>query len=191
VLQARPDAPGAIQLRPEPPRLRETLDLLAMGSVLRLVFWFHEAPWNQDRLGFLFTGDKTFGVWWTSYPVRAPLAVAWCGGPQAAELSGLSTVEITDRALRTLATHLGLPRRRVASRVLDVWSHDWQNDPWSRGAYSYPRVGGAGAARTLARPIKKTLFFAGEATAEGHENGTVEGALASGRRAARQVMRGL
>jgi monoamine oxidase len=202
VLQASPDALGAIRFRPEVPRLQETLDLLAMGSVLRVIFWFHEAPWKQnlsglpknaslDCLGFLFTGDDTFGVWWTAYPVRAPVAVAWCGGPPAADLSGRPPGEIADRALRVLATHLGLPRRRVEARVLDVWSHDWQADPWSRGAYSYPRVGGAGAARTLARPIKKTLFFAGEATAEAGANGTVEGALASGRRVARQVMRAL
>ena len=191
VLQAHPHAPGAIRFRPEVPRLRETLDLLAMGSVLRLVFWFHEAPWKQDCLGFLFTGDETFGVWWTAHPLRAPLAVAWCGGPPAAQLSGLSSGEIADRALRALATHLGLPRRRVESRVLDVWAHDWQADPWSRGAYSYPRVGGADAARTLARPIQRTLFFAGEATTGVGENGTVEGAIASGRRAARQVMRAI
>lgn len=178
-----------IRFRPEVPRLRETLDLLAMGSVLRLIFWFKEAPWKQGCLGFLFTGDETFGVWWTAHPVRAPLAVAWCGGPPAAKLSGLSPGEIADRALRALATHLGLPRRRVESRLLDFWTHDWQTDPWSRGAYSYPRVGGADAARTLARPVRKTLFFAGEATAKEGENGTVEGALSSGRRAAQQVMR--
>ena len=200
VLQAPPDAPGAIRFRPEPPRLRETLGQLAMGSVLRLTFWFREAPWKQDLaglpkngsldcLGFLFTGDETFAVWWTAHPVRAPLAVAWCGGPPAAALSGRPSGEIADRALHALATHLGLPRRRVESRVLDVWTHDWQSDPWSRGAYSYPRVGGAGAARTLARPIQKTLYFAGEATAGDGENGTVEGAIASGRRAARQVLR--
>jgi monoamine oxidase len=38
----------------------------------------------------------------------------------------------------------------------------------------------------LARPLDATLFFAGEAT-EPEETGTVSGAIASGRRAARQV----
>lgn len=192
VLQALPDETGAIRFRPEVPRLRETVNRLAMGAVHRVVFWFREEPWKAreelDRLGFLFTGDETFRVWWTSYPARAPLAVAWSGGPPAADLSGLPAEEIADRALRALATHLGLPRRRIQSRVEGCWTYDWQNDPFSRGAYSYPRVGGAEAAKTLARPVKKTLFFAGEATAE--ENGTVEGALGSGRRAARQVLRG-
>jgi monoamine oxidase len=79
-----------------------------------------------------------------------------------------------------------MPRRRVASRVLGAWTHDWRSDPHARGAYSYVRVGGVGSAHRLARPVDGTLFFAGEATEE-ELSGTVEGALASGQRAARQV----
>jgi len=191
ILQAPPDAPGAIRFEPEVPRLAKTLDRLAMGSVLRLIVWFREPPWKVDRLGFLFTGDETFRVWWTAYPVLTPFAVCWSGGPPAAELSGRPAGEVAGRALRALATHLGLPLRRVESRVLDFWMHDWQTDPWTHGAYSYPKVGGIHAARALARPVEKTLFFAGEATAKDEENGTVEGALASGRRVARQVLRAL
>ena len=60
-----------------------------------------------------------------------------------------------------------------------------------RGAYSYVRVGGDSARKQLARPIEQTLFFAGEATDTAGEAGTVAGALASGRRAAREVLRSL
>jgi monoamine oxidase len=50
-------------------------------------------------------------------------------------------------------------------------------------------VGGAEAAQLLAEPVADTLFFAGEATNfEGH-NGTVNGAISSGRRAAEEVLR--
>lgn len=38
-----------------------------------------------------------------------------------------------------------------------------------------------------ARPVEGTLFFAGEAAGAEGRNGTVEGALASGLRAAKQV----
>lgn len=192
---------GALRFRPEVPRLASTIGKLAMGCVLRVTFWFRDVPWKDlsglpkgaklDDLSFLHTADETFRVWWTAHPARAPLAVAWCGGPPAAELSGKSRDEIAGRALEALATHLGLPRRRVESRVEDAWTHDWLTDPWSRGAYSYPRVGGADAGQALARPVRKTLFFAGEATAPEGENGTVEGALASGLRAAKQVTRAL
>ena len=61
-------------------------------------------------------------------------------------------------------------------------------DPYARGAYSYIGVGGNGAPRALARPVEGTLFFAGEAT-NAAEIGTVAGALSSGRRAAREVLR--
>jgi monoamine oxidase len=66
--------------------------------------------------------------------------------------------------------------------------HDWSRDPFSRGAYSYVRVGGVDAARVIARPLQETLFFAGEAADAGGRNGTVEGAIESGRRAAKAVL---
>jgi hypothetical protein len=70
-----------------------------------------------------------------------------------------------------------------------AWTHDWQNDPYSRGAYSYQIVGGATAPAALARPLEGTLFFAGEATETSGATGTVHGAIASGKRAAAQVLR--
>lgn len=72
--------------------------------------------------------------------------------------------------------------------VRAVHGHDWRADPWSRGAYAYPTVGGARAFEALARPVDDTVFVAGEATCA-DAIGTVEGALASGRRAARDVAR--
>ena len=65
---------------------------------------------------------------------------------------------------------------------------DWQADPYARGGYSYVRVGGTGARQRLAEPIEGTLFFAGEAT-DVEEAGTVAGALRSGQRAAREVLK--
>jgi monoamine oxidase len=71
--------------------------------------------------------------------------------------------------------------------MTQAWVHDWQHDRFARGAYSYARVGGSEAAKTLARPFARTLFFAGEAIDVEGETGTVEGAIASGRLAANKV----
>jgi monoamine oxidase len=68
-----------------------------------------------------------------------------------------------------------------------AYYHDWQNDPFSRGAYSYGKVDGDGMEEALAKPIENTLFFAGEATDTGGHNGTVHGAIASGHRAAAEI----
>ncbi|HET9209924.1 MAG TPA: NAD(P)/FAD-dependent oxidoreductase [Thermoanaerobaculia bacterium] len=195
VLQAPPDAPGGIRFRPDPPKLRQALDLLAMGTVVRLVLGFRELPWHGrgdlGRIRFLQIGDETFRVWWTAYPLRLPVLVAWSGGPPAAVVSSRNPEEIEAAALGALAKQTGISRQRIASRLEAVWSHDWNGDPFSRGAYSYARVGGSEAAKALARPIEKTLFFAGEAADEEGRTGTVEGAIGTGLRAAKQVKKAL
>ncbi|HSC05824.1 MAG TPA: FAD-dependent oxidoreductase, partial [Steroidobacteraceae bacterium] len=80
--------------------------------------------------------------------------------------------------------------RRVSySSLLESVSwHDWQNDPYSCGAYSYVLAKGAKARGALARPIEDTLFFAGEAADAKGDAGTVGGALQSGERVARDVL---
>jgi len=67
--------------------------------------------------------------------------------------------------------------------------HDWQRDPYARGAYGYVLAGGGNARRALARPVDDTLYFAGEAADVEGEAGTVAGAFNSGRTAARSLLR--
>jgi monoamine oxidase len=200
VLNAGQGETGAIAFAPEVPAISRAASRLAMGSVARLTLWFRELPWADERVAFparvdrggvqwLHVHGREFPVWWTAYPVRVPLAVAWAGGPSAARLLELSADEMRSRAVSTLAVGLGLTARRVEALVVDSWSYDWCRDPFSRGAYSYAAVGGANAVKALARPVEGTLFFAGEATDTGGSTGTVHGAIASGMRAAGQVLR--
>ena len=49
-------------------------------------------------------------------------------------------------------------------------------------------VGGLDAQVQLARPVEDTIFFASEATNEAGHHGTVHGALASGLRAAKEIL---
>jgi monoamine oxidase len=106
-------------------------------------------------------------------------------------LSQLAQEEIEDRAINSLARQLGLSPRRIRGMVEAAWLHDWEHDPFSRGAYSYQTVGGVDAPAALARPLRGTLFFAGEAADPEGRTGTVHGAIATGRRAAAEVERSL
>ena len=77
----------------------------------------------------------------------------------------------------------------MARHVRAAYVHDWNGDPYTHGAYSYPGVGGIGAGPALARPVERTLYFAGEHT-DGHgRNGTVDAAIESGERAAARLLR--
>jgi monoamine oxidase len=79
--------------------------------------------------------------------------------------------------------------QRVASRLQGWHVHNWQQDPLAGGAYSYVAAGGYGSQQALGRPVAETVFFAGEATESTGHHATVHGALASGERAAREVLR--
>jgi monoamine oxidase len=182
---------GAIEFVPALTQKQEALDLLEMGSVVRVVLRVRERVWapEHDTLSFLHSNDPDFPTWWTAYPVRSPLVVGWCGGPRARHLSALEPGALEARAVGSLSRLLGIPRQRMRSLVEQFWTHDWERDPFARGAYSYATVGGLDAPAALARPLDRTLFFAGEAAETEGATGTVDGAVASGRRAAAQVMR--
>jgi monoamine oxidase len=161
---------------------------LRMGAVIKLGLIFDDAFWwtnAQEELGFLQAPGQTFPVFWTSYPVLAPLLIGWCAGPNADVLSRLRDEEILERALRELSR---IFKQRVASRLRGWHLHNWQTDPLAGGAYSYVAVGGETSQRALARPIAGTLFFAGEATDWSGQHATVYGALMSGERAAREAL---
>jgi monoamine oxidase len=188
------------------PALRQKSDAvakLAMGAAIRVVLHVQERFWSTDQfakrhraedldaMSFVHGVDQDFPTWWTAYPAAAPILVGWCGGIRAREISNLATADIVDRAVDALARQLGMARRPLHALVEAAWTHDWENDPYARGAYSYQVVGGANAPAALARPLHRTLFFAGEATETSGASGTVHGAIATGRRAASQVMRAL
>ena len=97
--------------------------------------------------------------------------------------------QLESRAVTSLARQMRISRQRLRSLVEGFWTHDREHDPFARGAYSYVAVGGTGATAALARPLRRTLFFAGEAVETEGGTGTVDGAISSGRRAAKQVLR--
>lgn len=204
VLLALPDEPGAVEFSPSLASRRSAAEALAgmeMGSVLRVTMQLHERFWttervarrvknqNLDRLSFLHTSDEDFPVWWTTYPLSLPVIVAWCAGPRARELSPVSEDEVKDRAIAALGRQFGLPSRQARRLVIAAWLHNWQTDPYARGAYSYVLVNGSESPAKLARPAERALVFAGEACEPEGRTGTVHGAISSGRRAAKQVLR--
>jgi monoamine oxidase len=102
----------------------------------------------------------------------------------------LSVAELEARAVSSLATVMSMSTRAIRARFIDTFYHDWINDPFARGAYSYSRVGGDRAPQQLARPVERTVWFAGEAADAQGRTGTVHGAIESGWHAARQIVRG-
>jgi monoamine oxidase len=103
-------------------------------------------------------------------------------------MDGMTDGRIVGKALESLSAILGLETSDLRNQLNTAYVHNWDSDPFSRGAYSYVKAGGEGCQATLAAPLSNTLFFAGEHTDTTGHNGTVHGAIASGHRAARQIL---
>src|SRR5579864_4590882 len=129
-----------------------------------------------------------FPTWWTAMPDTFPIITGWAPW-QSAERLESESVPVVTRALQTLGGLLGVGNTEMERFLEIAYFHDWQADPYSRGAYSYVKVGSADAPEGLSRPVKDTLFFAGEAADITGNNGTVHGAIASARRAVIEIAR--
>ena len=198
ILQAR-SGESAVRFRPAVPAKQQAAGRLAMGNVVKAVLIFREPFWE----GSLPTARKTptrdtaffhttepgiaFPTWWTMLPVRTTALVGWAGGPPADRLARLSEGRILAAALQSVSRITGLKQSTLAALLQVGHIFEWQRDPFARGAYSYIPVGGLDAPGELARPVDQTLFFAGEATHTGM-SGTVAGAIASGYRAATEIL---
>ncbi len=202
VLQAAQRQPGAVSFVPALPRTKlDALTKLEMGKVIRITLRFRHRFWKtisppSDRsrdlsgLSFLFSDDEWYPTWWTSMPETLPILVGWGPFRCAEKLSGQSRTFVIEQALRTLARLLPIDYSELSTLFEAAYFHDWQEDPFSLGAYSYGAVNAEGAQQALAAPLDHTLFFAGEATDTSGNNGTVHGAIASGRRAAQEIIMG-
>jgi monoamine oxidase len=193
VLQSPVDDPAAVRFDPLLRDKESALRGLAMGPVLKVLLRYGERFWESAAAGryreaaFFHSDEVTFRTFWTALPARTSWLTGWLAGPPAAELSA-ETDELICRRAAESVQRLFREEGNVSALLRESRLHNWQRDPRARGGYSYVTVGGAGARAELARPLAGTLFFAGEATEDSGEAGTVAGAIMSGTRAAEEFL---
>lgn len=200
VLKAPVGELGSVRFDPALPRVKiDSLDKLEMGKVIRISLRFRHRFWDPispssdgkktlSNMSFLFSQDEWFPTWWTRMPHKSSIITGWAPFRSAERLSGSNHSLVVQHSLQTLGDLLGVNGQKLDSWLQDAYFHDWQSDPFSRGAYSYGKVGATEAQGILAAPVEDTLFFAGEATDTSGHNGTVHGAIASGHRAALEIL---
>jgi monoamine oxidase len=201
VLQAKYHQRGAVRFVPELPRAKlAAIEGIAMGHAVRVTLVFRERFWEKldlpgtrrdgelRQLGFFHQPELPLPNWWTLLPIRVPMIVGWAGGPDAEKLLGRGESYVVEQAMISLQKILRVPEATLRKLFVVGHTHDWGADPFSRGAYAYLAVNGIEAQQSLARPHDDTLFFAGEAMSAGHI-GTVHGAIATGHRAAAEILR--
>lgn len=183
VLQAQ-----AVQFTPPLPKEKtEAIARMGMGHLGKVILEFPTQFWGGTTNWFLsIKSSAPWGVGFSNRAIVHPsrnLLVMWHSGSLAREREDLDDDAVVKIALAELRQAAGeaipAPTRALVTR--------WGKDPYSRGAYYFPKVGSTRAdATTLAQAVGNRLFFAGEATSIYF--GTVPGAVLSGRREAGKVI---
>ena len=184
VLQAR-----RVAFVPQPVEILDAVDRLAMGTAARVVYEFDHAFWSHfsqlKGVSFLFAPDAIPPTWWTTDPWPDSMLTGWVAGRRADQLN---LAELAETGLATLAGLLGSELPDLRQHLVHRHQHDWKNDVYSLGSYTYVPRGAIHASDELSVPVENTLFFAGEHTDTSGHWGTVHGALRSAYRAAEQVL---
>jgi monoamine oxidase len=186
---------GSVAITPSPKAVLQAASQLRMGQVSRFTLLFREPFWKHlppqpalQRLSFLYSFSQMPPVWWTPHPEPGNSITGWVGGPRSSALTGLSSDELARHACATLAKIFGINADSLNRSLLGCYTHDWQQDPFALGAYSYVAAGGLDAPRQMTEPVGSTLFFAGEHTDTTGHWGTVHAAMRSGLRATAQIL---
>jgi monoamine oxidase len=202
VLQLDPTQEAAINFDPQLPTWKlNAIQGLEMGAALRVALHFTDRFWEKltlagiderglKNLGFIHYADVPLPTWWTTLPDHEAVLVGWAGGPDAHRLSKATDDEIVSKAVQSLSQIFSVTESELRRRITRSFFHNWGNEKYTRGGYTYLPVNGIEHQLNLAKPVNDTLFFAGEATSTGNV-GTVHGAIQSGQRAAREILTAL
>ncbi|MBX9571507.1 MAG: FAD-dependent oxidoreductase [Candidatus Obscuribacterales bacterium] len=179
------------------PRLDKDLSLIGSSRVIKLVVQFSENFWERANIdgsgedylefGYLNCAEAEISTWWCQHPIVSPTLTAWISGDDCRRIPD-SEPELRNMIARSLQCAFDVNAQDILQMMVAVYWHDWNNDPYSMGAYSLRLASGDQQAAVLAEPVDDTLFFAGEASNTEGCSGTVHGALQTGWRAAGEIL---
>ncbi|MGE5243238.1 MAG: flavin monoamine oxidase family protein [Betaproteobacteria bacterium] len=163
---------------------RRVVDDLPNTSVVRGFVQCRERFWDRiDGSGTVFTDIPGMAVFsGYSRPSRRGILEAYFSGAAARRLSGMPEARRARRIVELMTRIF----RQIPEYVESVVTQCWDSDPWARGAYAWYAPGQlVSFLPDLARPDGR-LHFAGDHTSL--LPGWIEGAIASGERAAGEIM---
>ena len=181
---------GAIKFHPALHKgKRGAVNRMGFGQFEKVALVFPEPFWTQQGSTHLIhlAADASF-----AYPltidlqrfIGAPALVALNAGPFAQGIAGSTAARDQMMSVLRGAYGNGIPEP-TQSLVTN-----WFNDPFSRGSYSAEVLGTQPDDRTLlARPHGGRILFAGEATNLDGRPSTADGAMSSGIREAKRLLR--
>ncbi len=183
VIAVPPPLAATIDLEPAAPARAQLVQRTAMGAIVKVVVAYERAFWRERGLsGEVVSTRGPLSVLFdnTSHDGRQPALVGFVQAGPARRWNG-DAAPVVAQLVRWFGAEAAAPQ--------DLAITDWCAEPWSRGCPVAVMPPGAltTAGTTLRQPVGR-VHFAGTETATAW-TGYLEGALESGERAAREVVR--
>lgn len=163
-----------------PPLQREAIATLPYGHATKALVSFDRRFWRRRGHAFA-TRLPTGAVWEAGVKGRGGTLAFLAGGDASSALADL-VANGTEREWRRRLRWLGIGE----ARILDATAVTWEADPFARGAYAHQSPAFNPALLPLLAAPSGRIAFAGEHTS-GEGQGYMEGAVASGLRAADDI----
>lgn len=158
-----------------------------MGLLNKSILIFENPFWDLESTVLVAFGEKSNEVWWilNLYQVtNQPILVLFTGTEYAVTRELQSDITLTTSAISILQRMYGSEK---------AFHTRWGSDPFSFGSYSFRKVGfkpESGFKGFQTHYYDGKFIFAGEHTSS-DAFATVHGAIESGKRAAKQILKGL
>jgi monoamine oxidase len=175
------------------PRLDAAIQSVGMGTNAKLHLQFDSAPWQPNFNGDSLSDSTTGSTWEEKFgQAGSPFfMVAFNGGAFATQYGAAAAHDTAPTSVTT--SHLaalesifpGVTTAHNGTAYLDYWVVD----PWVKGSYSFYKVGQMTAFAGLEGVAQGRVHFAGEHTATYTHRATLNGAVESGFRVAKDVAR--
>lgn len=167
-------------------RRAELVRNMPMGAVIKCTAIYDRPFWRDEGLSGMSVSDRgPIHVVFDNSPPGAEVGVlmGFCEADNARKLGKLSEAERRDAAIACFVRTHG----ERAKNVLRYADHVWEDDPWSGGCYGAFMPPGiwTSLGPAIREPIGR-VHFAGTETAT-EWAGYIDGAISSGKRAAREI----
>ena len=170
-----------------PVKLR-AIDETGIGTGVKMNLQFAPRPWARHGDSGDANTDLVIGTTWQSSEQQGPsVLVSLSNLTRATGVAhGTAPPEVLEAALDAIETLW--PGARADFVDGQAYLDEWPSDPWALGSYSFSPPGGFTSYGGAEAGASGPLHFAGEHTAPYAKGGTMEGAVRSGERAAREVV---
>ncbi len=182
---------GDVKFSPALPdwKLR-AIDQLYMGVLNCLTLVFPTKFWPDNSHLWTPINYPDVNVYDVHHCIGQPVLQIHRTGKESVRWESMSDAAVAAEGVEILKAAFPGKAGKIPAPTKVAYSR-WQSDPYSKGSYSFARVGGSRRSfAECAKPVGASLFFAGEHCHNEH-NTTAHGAMMSARDTAKLMLKAL